>query len=90
VGFAHISDHVVSESPVVSGKGDKILIYYCLMATWTGLGDNTELFWAVLSQWRYHPVQILVFCLMLFFSLTYLFKVLTLIIIHFNIKSCGK
>jgi hypothetical protein len=24
------------------------------MATWTGLGDNTELFWAVLS----HPIDI--------------------------------
>jgi hypothetical protein len=22
------------------------------MATWTGLGDNMELFWAVLSQWE--------------------------------------
>jgi hypothetical protein len=29
---------------------DLIILYYCLMATWTGLGDNTELFWAVLSH----------------------------------------
>jgi hypothetical protein len=28
----------------------KIILYYCLMATWIGLGDNTELFWVVLSQ----------------------------------------
>jgi hypothetical protein len=32
------------------GGSDRIVLYYCLMATWTGLGDNTELFWAVLSQ----------------------------------------
>jgi hypothetical protein len=32
------------------GGSDRIVPYYCLMATWTGLGDNTELFWAVLSQ----------------------------------------
>jgi hypothetical protein len=32
------------------GGSDRIVIYYCLMAMWTGLGDNTELFWAVLSQ----------------------------------------
>jgi hypothetical protein len=31
-------------------RGDKIVLYYCLMATWAGLGDYTELFWAVLSQ----------------------------------------
>jgi hypothetical protein len=29
---------------------DLIILYYCLMAKWTGLGDNTELFWAVLSH----------------------------------------
>jgi hypothetical protein len=28
------------------------------MAMWTGLGDNTELFWAVLSQQLY-PVEFL-------------------------------
>jgi hypothetical protein len=32
------------------GGSDRIVLYYRLMATWTGLGDNTELFWAVLSQ----------------------------------------
>jgi hypothetical protein len=32
------------------GGSDGIVLYYCLMATWTGLGDNTELFWAVLSH----------------------------------------
>jgi hypothetical protein len=32
------------------GGSDLIILYYCLMAMWTGLGDNTELFWAVLSQ----------------------------------------
>jgi hypothetical protein len=32
------------------GGSDLIVLYYCLMAMWTGLGDNTELFWAVLSQ----------------------------------------
>jgi hypothetical protein len=32
------------------GGSDLIILYYCLMAKWTGLGDNTELFWAVLSQ----------------------------------------
>jgi hypothetical protein len=32
------------------GGSDRIVLYYCLMATWTGLGDNTELFWAVLSH----------------------------------------
>jgi hypothetical protein len=32
------------------GGSDLIILYYCLMATWTGLGDNTKLFWAVLSQ----------------------------------------
>jgi hypothetical protein len=32
------------------GESDLIILYYCLMATWTGLGDNTKLFWAVLSQ----------------------------------------
>jgi hypothetical protein len=42
VGFAHISDPVVSDLPGMTG--DKILLYYCLMDTWTGLGDNTELF----------------------------------------------
>jgi hypothetical protein len=42
--------------------GDKILLYYCLMDTWTGLGDNTELFWAVLSQlpWAWPPLLMLV------------------------------
>jgi hypothetical protein len=30
-----------------------MILYYCLMATWIGLGDNTELFWAVLSQLHY-------------------------------------
>jgi hypothetical protein len=41
------------------GKGNRIVLYYCLMATWTGLGDNTELFWAILSylapDWWYAP-----------------------------------
>jgi hypothetical protein len=32
------------------GGSDRIVLYYCLMAMWTGLGDNTELFWAVLSH----------------------------------------
>jgi hypothetical protein len=32
------------------GGSDRIVLYYCLMATWTGLGDNTELFLAVLSH----------------------------------------
>jgi hypothetical protein len=32
------------------GGSDRIVLYYCLMATWTGLGDNTKLFWAVLSH----------------------------------------
>jgi hypothetical protein len=32
------------------GGNDLIILYYCLMAKWTGLGDNTELFWAVLSH----------------------------------------
>jgi hypothetical protein len=32
------------------GGSDLIILYYCLMATWTGLGDNTELFWVVLSH----------------------------------------
>jgi hypothetical protein len=32
------------------GGSDRIVLYYCLIATWTGLGDNMELFWAVLSQ----------------------------------------
>jgi hypothetical protein len=32
------------------GGSDRIVLYYCLMATWTGLGDKTELFLAVLSQ----------------------------------------
>jgi hypothetical protein len=32
------------------GGSNLIILYYCLMATWTGLGDNTELFWAVLSH----------------------------------------
>jgi hypothetical protein len=39
-----------------SGSG-RIVLYYCLMATWTGLGDNTELFWAVLSQRYCRVVQ---------------------------------
>jgi hypothetical protein len=34
----------------LAGGSDLIILYYCLMATWTGLGDNTELFWVVLSQ----------------------------------------
>jgi hypothetical protein len=34
------------------GGSDIIVLYYCLMATWTGLGDNTKLFWAVLSHGR--------------------------------------
>jgi hypothetical protein len=29
---------------------DLLILYYFLMATWTGLGDNTEFFWAILSQ----------------------------------------
>jgi hypothetical protein len=33
------------------GGIDRIILYYYLMATWTGLGDNTELFWAVLSHY---------------------------------------
>jgi hypothetical protein len=32
------------------GGSDRIILYYCSMAMWTGLGNNTELFWAVLSQ----------------------------------------
>jgi hypothetical protein len=39
------------------GGSDRIVLYFCLMATWTGLGDNTELFWAVLSH--NGPLQIL-------------------------------
>jgi hypothetical protein len=39
VGFAHISDPIVGDLPG--------------MTMWTGLGDNTELFWAVLS----HPTH---------------------------------
>jgi hypothetical protein len=35
------------------GGSDLIILYYCLMATWTGLGDNTELFWVVLSHSAY-------------------------------------
>jgi hypothetical protein len=31
-------------------NNDKIFPYYCLMTKWSGLGDNTELSWAVLSQ----------------------------------------
>jgi hypothetical protein len=32
------------------GGSDLIILYYYLMAKWTGLGDNTKLFWVVLSQ----------------------------------------
>jgi hypothetical protein len=32
------------------GGSDLIIFYYCLMAMWTGLGDNMELFLAVLSH----------------------------------------
>jgi hypothetical protein len=44
------------------GGSDLIIIYYCLMAMWTGLGNNTELFWAVLSHLptcrrRYRPTH---------------------------------
>jgi hypothetical protein len=38
------------------GRSDLIILYYCLMAKWTGLGDNTELFWAVLSQHEPRPL----------------------------------
>jgi hypothetical protein len=50
VSLAHISDPVVCDLPGLPGRSDLIILYYCLMAKWTGLGDNTELFWAVLSQ----------------------------------------
>jgi hypothetical protein len=49
VGLAHISDPVVCDLPGFTGGSDLIILYYCLMAMWTGLGDNTELFWAILS-----------------------------------------
>jgi hypothetical protein len=39
------------------GGSDLIILYYCLMATWTSLGDNTELFWAVLSQQGLHSEE---------------------------------
>jgi hypothetical protein len=42
------------------------------------------------TGWRYHLVQMLVFfCFLFIFPLTYLFKVLILIVIRCNIKSCG-
>jgi hypothetical protein len=50
VGFAHINNPVVVIHRAWPDRGDKILLYYCLMVTWTGLGDNTKLFWAVLSH----------------------------------------
>jgi hypothetical protein len=50
VGLAHIRDPVVCDLPGFTRRSDLIILYYCLMATWTGLGNNTELFWAVLSQ----------------------------------------
>jgi hypothetical protein len=50
VGLAHISILLQVIYRALPGKSDKILLYYFLMAMWIGLGDNTELFWAVLSQ----------------------------------------
>jgi hypothetical protein len=52
VGLAHISDPVYVIYRALPGGNDLIILYYCLMAMWTGLGDNTELFWAVLSHQR--------------------------------------
>jgi hypothetical protein len=50
VGLAHISILLQVIYRALPGRSDKIVPYYCLMATWTGLGDNTELFWVVLSH----------------------------------------
>jgi hypothetical protein len=50
VGLAHIPILLYVIYRVLPSGSDRIILYYCLMATWTGLGDNTELFWAVLSQ----------------------------------------
>jgi hypothetical protein len=47
----HIIDPVLQViHQALPARYDIILLYYCLMAKWTGLGNNTELFWSGLSQ----------------------------------------
>jgi hypothetical protein len=50
VSLAHISILLQVIHRALPGGSDKIILYYCLMVTWTGLDDNTELFCVVLSQ----------------------------------------
>jgi hypothetical protein len=52
VGLAHISDPVVCDLPGFTRRKQHNNSLLLLNVTWIGLGDNTELFWAVLSHWR--------------------------------------
>jgi hypothetical protein len=50
VGFAHISDPVVSDPPGITRLTRQNSSLLLLNVHMIGLGDNTKLFWAVLSQ----------------------------------------